>query len=464
MRQFVLRLLAVLLVCVPLPALADIGAGLDSMFMTTGNEPAIYQSQRRMGFDLGTFRLRAPINKVNVINLTPPTFRAGCGGVDLFGGSFTFIDEEQFRQMLRQIGANALGYAFKLALATMCEKCDSILTGLQNSINELNRMQVDSCRWASGLVNDFAGAMDFKVNEEAVQEGSASAMFQDGFAAIKDLFDNPGGATSGGDASGADPTKRDKVGNYTWNALLAANAGGRFSFPAGNYTHNEVLMSIAGTFIKRAPNAAETEEGELNGPISARIKYKDLKEGKTAEAGANENLIPLYACDELIQCLDPTDGPDWSFAGINVWATGMLQQAADHMANPATASTDHVAVLQNFLATLPLPVVRHMQVLQGDDVALRRYVDQIDEYVAAAYSSTLALAMVDVIEAAYDRSDSPLMPDNVKEALREFAADAKKDRTAVEQQYSDVWLRTEQFVATFEGANRQPGNLVRRRN
>lgn len=57
---------------------------------------------------------RAPVNAYQVVNLTPPTLRAGCGGIDAYGGSFTFINEEQFRQMLRQIGANALGYAFKL--------------------------------------------------------------------------------------------------------------------------------------------------------------------------------------------------------------------------------------------------------------------------------------------------------------------------------------------------------------
>jgi len=90
--------------------------------MVTGQEPAVYESQRplaRVAPIRRTFRgVRSPINSINLVNLTAPEIRAGCGGIDLYGGSFTFINTDQFRQILRQIGANALGYAFKLALAT----------------------------------------------------------------------------------------------------------------------------------------------------------------------------------------------------------------------------------------------------------------------------------------------------------------------------------------------------------
>jgi hypothetical protein len=442
-------------------ASADINDGLDNMFMTTGNEPTIYQSQRRLGVDIGTLRLRAPINTFNVVNLTPPQFRSGCGGIDLYGGSFTFINAEQFRQMLRQIGANALGYAFKLALATMCEKCDSILTGLQEKIDALNKMQVDSCRWGQGLVNDFTDAMGFKVSEDAVQEGSASAMFADGFEALRSQFENPGDSLSGGNASGADPNNREDVGNYTWNALVVSGAGGRFNFVPGNMSHDEILMNIAGSYILRAPSAAEAEEGDVEEEIDRRLTYNELKYGKTPDTGGATNLLPLWECDENTQCLDPDDaGADWSFTGVSEWAETTLQAAADHMANPVTAGTDHAAAVQNFLATLPLTVVRHMQVMQGDQAALDAYVDHVHEYVGAAYSSSLALAMVEVVRAAYGRSDTPDMPPNVAANLLEFERDAKEDRRAVEREYSKVWRETEELVADLTRTYGQPGSLL----
>lgn len=439
---------------------ADISDGLDTMFMTTGAEPSIYQSQKRLGVDLGTFRLRAPINTFNVVNLTPPAVRSGCGGIDLYGGSFTFINAEQFRQMLRQIGANALGYAFKLALATMCEKCDSILTGLQNKVDELNRMQMDSCRWAKGIVNDVTSELDLKVKQDAVEEGSAAALFADSFEAMRDLFENPGDAIAQGDPSGADPNNPN-VGNYTWNALRASGAAARFNFAPGSSEHNEILMNIAGSFVLREPTPAEIEEGTLSTIIDRRLTYEELKNGKSLEAGGASDLLPLWACDEQIQCLSPTDDGDWSFEGVSAWTESLLQDAANHMADPTTAGTDHTPPIQNFLATLPLTTVRHMQLLQGSQPALNRYVGHVKEYIAAAYASHLALAMTEVIRAAYGRSDTPEMPEHVSRNLWEFERDAKEDQRQVQQEYSRVWMETEELVVTLTREYGQPGSYLR---
>ena len=95
-----LLLLTLAIVGLWTPVRADIQDGLDDMFMVTGQEPAVYESQRRGGVTMGTFRVRSPINSINLVNLTAPEIRAGCGGIDLYGGSFTFINTDQFRQIL----------------------------------------------------------------------------------------------------------------------------------------------------------------------------------------------------------------------------------------------------------------------------------------------------------------------------------------------------------------------------
>jgi conjugative transfer pilus assembly protein TraH len=38
-------------------------------------------------------------------HFVPPSFDAGCGGIDLFAGSFSFISAEQFQNLLRAIAA-----------------------------------------------------------------------------------------------------------------------------------------------------------------------------------------------------------------------------------------------------------------------------------------------------------------------------------------------------------------------
>lgn len=452
------RLLAIGVLLTGMNANADIDDALDNMFATTGNEPTIYQSQRRYGYDFGTLRLRAPVATYQISNLTPPVFRAGCGGIDMYGGSFTFINDEQFRQMLRQIGANALGYAFQLALSSMCKSCSDTLNRLQDKIDQLNRMQMDTCKMAKGFVSDFARAFPESFDEEWKVNETSVGTFGDGFDAMKQVFTEWDEPVNGGNASGADPNKRDKTGNYTWNAVFVTNAGGNFTFLPGNIDNNELLMNIAGTFIF---TRTDTEEEKQD--IEPRLSYEQLKFGKRSNIDGTEDAAPLYQCDAdpNDQCLDPIQVANWSFEGVTNWAESKLQEAADHMADPATAGTAHSAELQEFLATLPIGVVRHMMVMQGDAGALNQYVQNVKEYVGSVYASTLALSMVDVIMVAYEDERTPKMPPLVRENLLKFENDAKEDKLEVERRYAEKWIETEVLVARLTQGYSQPGYLIR---
>lgn len=451
-------LLTIILLLPAMYVRADIENGLDNMFVLTGNEPQIYQSQRRSGFASGTLRLRAPISTYQVVNLSPPSLRSGCGGIDMYGGSFTFINAEQFRQMLRQIGANALGYAFKLALSSMCDSCEQTLTGLQDMVQNLNKMQVDTCKWAKGFVNDAAKALPGTFKEEDKLNETAIGTFSDGFAAITDMFTNPEDSVSGGNAEGADPAKRDRVGNFTWNAVREYNAGANMAFTPGNIDNNELLMNIAGTFI-----FGETATEEMNPFIEARITYEELKYGKRATSDGAADAKPVLECnsDPDNLCMKPVAVAQWSFGGVSNWAEGLLQQAANHMANPATAGTAHPPLLQGFLATAPLSVTRHMLHLQGDQDALNMYVQHIKEYFSAVYTSTFALAMSDMIRLAYENEDTPKLLEKIDDNLAEFERQAKTDQLSVQKQYSAIWLETEELVAALSNGRGYSGVLVK---
>jgi len=93
-------------------------------------------------------------------HLVPPSVKAGCGGIDLFGGSFSFISMEQFQNLLRAIASNAAGYAFEIALQTMCKDCMEVMETLQKKLLALNQGFANSCQLAKGIVNDVADAFD----------------------------------------------------------------------------------------------------------------------------------------------------------------------------------------------------------------------------------------------------------------------------------------------------------------
>ena len=111
----------------------------------------------------GSLFMRAPGKNYPLVNAQLPSLKAGCGGIDLFGGSFSFINKAQFVALLQNIGANAVGYAFKLALQSISPDIDKLLTELQDQINKINTMNINSCEAAQSLVNGVVGQYDNSV-------------------------------------------------------------------------------------------------------------------------------------------------------------------------------------------------------------------------------------------------------------------------------------------------------------
>lgn len=437
-------------------ARADIQDALEDMFLVTGAEAGIYESQRRGGVTLGSFRVRAPLNRINLVNLTAPEIRAGCGGVDLYGGSFTMIDTEEFRQILRQIGANAIGYAFKLALATMCESCDKILTGLQDMMNKFTQMNVDTCQWAQGFVNDAVSAAGYAERVKGTEGGSASGMARDWFAAAREAFATPGGWLKNGDPSGADPANKN-VGNITWKALTGAGVDGLFTYAPSNLSHKEVLMNIAGSLIISGPTDAEVAaglEGDPTPPLQKKLSFTELKAGKVRAADGVADADPMWECDEEVACLRPRklDGA-WNFPGTTAWVREQLLAAANHMRDPVTAGSPHGAAAIQFLGSVPFNVTSHLVELQVSP-GLDRYVEVAADAISAVYAVAFAESMVGAIEEAFSRTDAPPMPAQVRANIDTFKADTRAERLRVEREFGQTFMDLEELVAKLQVPNR----------
>ena len=141
-----------------------IGNQMTNLFDTMLNHtaPTAHLGQRRGVVTGGSINARNRIMNESLWHFVPPSFDAGCGGIDLFAGSFSFISAEQFQQLLRAIAANAAGYAFEVALGAMCKECLETMETLQKKIQALNQGFANSCQLAKGLVNDVADAFDVK--------------------------------------------------------------------------------------------------------------------------------------------------------------------------------------------------------------------------------------------------------------------------------------------------------------
>lgn len=162
--------LGVAIACASQVANANIQSQMDKMFegMSNSTDAGAYETATRGVITGGSMRLRNKIVNAPVVAFRPPSFQAGCGGIDMFAGSFSFINAQQFVQSLRSIASNAVGvasgYAFKLALQAMGPTVANVIKDLQEAMQHLNGLMSNSCQLATGLVTDTFMAFGAKLD------------------------------------------------------------------------------------------------------------------------------------------------------------------------------------------------------------------------------------------------------------------------------------------------------------
>jgi len=356
-------LVAFLLVTALIPAAqaADppgtgIGNQMTEMFDTMLNytEPTAHLGQRRGVLTGGSINARNRIMNESLWHFVPPSFDAGCGGIDLFAGSFSFISAEQFQNLLRAIAANATGYAFEVALGAMCKECLETMETLQKKIQALNQGFANSCQLAKGLVNDVADSFDMKHKDNTSLLGMVKG--------LGDVFETRSSA------GGSDPIAqvRDNVpaeekteieGNLVWQALKRKGAAGWFA--DGEDTLLEAMMSLTGSVIVGSPEAAPDGQGDnyrityLPGNL---LKASDLLNGTRDRDDAAQwnnswpHRLRMYQCGPVGGPIDRSDNgcrePSVTEATVN----GMIQRVKDVLigVRPYAAGTESVGLVQKF--------------------------------------------------------------------------------------------------------------------
>jgi len=136
-------------------ASATLNQQMQDMFNSMSNttNPQAYLGQSMGALTGGSAIVRNRIVNENIIGFIPPHLSAGCGGIDMFGGSFSFINAKQLTNLFRSIASNASGYFFQLAMQAMCSTCTSIISSMQKAVQQLNQLANNSCQTAKALVD-----------------------------------------------------------------------------------------------------------------------------------------------------------------------------------------------------------------------------------------------------------------------------------------------------------------------
>ena len=140
--------------------------------------PETVLGMNRHALDFGGMRLRSPIKNVNIMSFTPPSFSAGCSGVDLVLGSFSFLSKDELLGLLRSIASNSLMFGFGQAIKNMAPDVWASIASLQEKIQNLNQMFSNSCTVAKCVNTDGCFAD---------QLGDVGCMFTSGWTQDSDF-------------------------------------------------------------------------------------------------------------------------------------------------------------------------------------------------------------------------------------------------------------------------------------
>ena len=281
---------------------ADVSSDLTNFFNGLGmigntTAPHAYQGQQAGYYSGGSLYARNTVRNVQLVQVDLPSFRSGCGGIDLFAGGFSFVNNDEIIKMMRNVMNNAKGYAFKLTLAEVTPLIKSVLSDIQDIANKANQMNINSCETAESLVGGVWPKTRAAQQQVCQDVGSSTGIFRDWTEARQgctsdDLHYNFDSTMQAGSKNPAYKNMILDNGNLVWRALQANQ------LVVGDKQRAELFMSLSGSIIikKTGVGKAATNQFEILPSLATdHSLFKALLYGGT---------VKIHKCDETTQCLD----------------------------------------------------------------------------------------------------------------------------------------------------------------
>lgn len=404
-----LVLCAALLTVTP-AASADVNSDMNQFFNKLGfasntTQPGVWQGQAAGYAYGGSLYARTQVKNVQLISMTLPDINAGCGGIDAYLGSFSFINGEQLQRFVKQIMSNAAGYFFDLALQTTVPEIKTAKDFLQKMASDINSMNLSSCQAAQGIIGGLFPRTQVSQQKVCQDIAGESNIFADWAASRQ-------GCTVGGKsdsvrdkASDKDKERVTKNINIMWNAL---SKNRMFD---GNKELKEFVMTLTGSLVF-GPN------GEIT-PLSARTTDRSIiramMEGGTAK---------IYHCNDSDKCLKVVADTPVTISRDNALKSQITKLLAS-IQNKAVSDTPLDDKEKGFISSTTIPVFKYLvdpQMLGVSNSMIYQLTDYIGYDILLQYIQELiqqARAMV--ATGNYDEAVIGHINDNMNDATRQIA-------------------------------------------
>lgn len=359
----------------------------------TTTSPGYFEGQARGYATAGAFSARWPVdNAIHPISANPPHINAGCGGIDAYGGSVSFLEPQMLVKKLQQILQNSQGVAFEMALTTLCPQCKTIMNDMESLSNFLNGLSMNSCQAAKGLVTAATGEADSALGGALSNAGAFSVQtgLSDSFASFQQgnlpslmgiTVPNLNQAMTGGGASGQLPLRAGCT-----DPILSA------LFPDNNSLYPNLVLNVVGKNVLGLPQQyVDLMRGlvgdiEIDGEDSGYHVSEIRPCPKNSAVSLNDILNGVAAAkDSSNSCNDDTTG-----VTINQYVSQLMTSVSDKLTSGTMLQNNEI----DFITKLPLPILRALRM----GVASNQPATVINDLTGIVASYWLEMSLKDLLQ------------------------------------------------------------------
>lgn len=295
-----LGVLSVLLLSVH-SAMAGVNSDLNSYFddlgfQTNVTNPSAYNGQTAGYYSGGSVFTRDAVRDVQIAQIDLPSYRAGCGGIDMFTGGFSFVNSDQLVAVSKNIMNNAVGYAFNLTMETATPEIANTMKYVQDVANKVNQASMNSCETAAGLVGSVWPKTQQAQKDVCASIGTGQGIFDDMAAARQGCGAGGQASSTMASANGAFKNLVLDNGNLAWKAIQ------QNSFLQSDTELAQLFLSLSGSVILRK-NGTDDDATNTFTLLPSLADNDSLLKGLL-----HGGQVSLYKCDTTDSdgCLNPT--------------------------------------------------------------------------------------------------------------------------------------------------------------
>ena len=275
---------------------ADIKQDMEDFYNSFGvssnvSSADVYQGQKAGYATGGSASIRNPVLRSKLVTVNLPKIDAGCGGIDLYAGGFSFINSERLIENLKSIAASSAGYAFFLGVESFSPLIANQMKTLQGWSNAINGMSINSCETAAQLVGSVWPQNDVASHHICNTIGTQEGLFSGHVKARHQCSTSNGIRTVKNIAETTYPHLLYGNYNLAWKAIQQQE------LLAGRTDLAQLLMTITGTIIVK----------EVDGKRSYQILPSQMANESFLKVILEGGSCKIYKCDNDKQCLTVTE-------------------------------------------------------------------------------------------------------------------------------------------------------------